>query len=79
MVMNRKGEPNILIECKGIGEPIQQTTLDQISSYNYTISSPILWMTNGHENHIYHLSDTGKIKVLDKLPQHNRAAYLEEE
>lgn len=79
VVLNRSGKPHILIECKALGEPIRQTTLDQITSYNYTLASPILWMSNGHENLIYHLSSQGEIKVLQSLPKHQRGSYLEEE
>jgi len=79
IVANRHGEPNILVECKAMGEPLNQSTLDQITAYNYTVSSPILWITNGHENKIYQLLQSEELKILDSIPIHRSVDYLEEE
>jgi len=47
VVFNRKGTPEILIECKAPTVAINQQTFDQIARYNLTAKSNYLMVTNG--------------------------------
>ena len=47
VVFNRKGTPEILIECKAPTVAINQQAFDQIARYNLTAKSNYLMVTNG--------------------------------
>jgi len=79
VVLDKRGKGAILVECKAVDEPIHQATFDQAAAYNYSIASPIIWMTNGHSNKIFQFSPSGQLKSLPVIPRYKADVYLEEE
>jgi hypothetical protein len=80
VVHNKKGHPEILVECKAMHLPIHQSTLDQAISYNQTLTSTFLWLTNGHENLFFKVgNELVGIKPLKDIPCYRHDSYLEEE
>jgi hypothetical protein len=62
LIFNKKGFPNIIVECKAPSVPITQNTFDQIARYNLKLHASFLIVTNGlqhfycqmdHENQQY--------------------------
>ena len=47
LVLDKALQPYLLIECKAPNIPLDQSTLDQASAYNYAIKAPFLLATNG--------------------------------
>ena len=47
VVYNRKGTPEVLIECKAPSVKITQETFNQIARYNLTANANYLMVTNG--------------------------------
>lgn len=56
VVYNRKGLPEIIVECKAPSISISQETFDQIARYNLTLEANYLMVSNGL-NHYYCQSD----------------------
>lgn len=52
VVFNKKGTPEIIVECKAPNVPISQGTFDQIARYNLTLKANFLMVSNGL-NHYY--------------------------
>ena len=52
LVFDRKGEVEIIVECKAPGIEINQDTFDQIARYNLELKANYLIVTNGLE-HFY--------------------------
>ncbi|WP_111708385.1 type I restriction enzyme HsdR N-terminal domain-containing protein [Lutibacter citreus] len=52
LIFNKKGEPNIIVECKAPSVKITQDTFDQIARYNLKLKANYLITTNGLE-HFY--------------------------
>lgn len=52
VVFNKKGTPEIIVECKAPNVPISQGTFDQIARYNLTLKANLLMVSNGL-NHYY--------------------------
>ena len=80
VVYNKKGEPEILIECKAMHHPIKQAVLDQATAYNHKLSTTILWLTNGHSNMVFEVDKTSVgLKSLKNIPLYSADPYLEEQ
>ncbi|MCO4819222.1 MAG: type I restriction enzyme HsdR N-terminal domain-containing protein [Bacteroidetes bacterium] len=47
VLIYKGGEPKLLIECKAPNVAINQLTLNQIATYNFTLNVPYLLLTNG--------------------------------
>ena len=56
IVFNKKGTPEIIVECKAPNIQISQKTFDQIARYNLKIKAKYLVVTNGL-NHFYAMMD----------------------
>ena len=52
IVFDRKGEVEIIVECKAPGIEINQDTFDQIARYNLALNASYIMVTNGL-NHYY--------------------------
>ncbi len=52
LIFNKKGTPEIIVECKAPSIPITQQTFDQIARYNLKLKAKFLIVTNGLE-HFY--------------------------
>ena len=50
LVMDQKGNPFLLIECKSYDVKINQSTLNQVAMYNKTIEAPFIGVTNGMQH-----------------------------
>lgn len=51
LVLDRSGDPFLLVECKAPDVKLSQKTLEQVCIYNKTIQAPYFGISNG----IYHL------------------------
>lgn len=47
VVLDSKGKPEILVECKAPEVPITKRTLTQVAAYNRVFQVPLLLMSNG--------------------------------
>jgi hypothetical protein len=47
LIFDRKGRPEIVVECKAASVPITQSTFDQIARYNLKLKANYLVVTNG--------------------------------
>lgn len=47
LIYDRKGMPNIIVECKAPSIKISQNTFDQIARYNLKLQAKYLILTNG--------------------------------
>ena len=56
LVFNKKGAPEILIECKATNVQITQESFDQIARYNMKLNAKYLMVSNGIE-HFYCVMD----------------------
>jgi hypothetical protein len=70
LVLDRQGNPFLLIECKAPDVKLSQKTLEQVCMYNKTIQAPNIGITNG----IFHLffknnPDSGKFEQIGNLPK----------
>ncbi len=72
LVFNRKGEHEILVECKAPSIKITQATFDQIARYNLKLKANYLIVTNGLE-HFYCKMDFKKETYifLKEIPHYN--------
>jgi len=52
LIMDRSGNPFLLIECKAPNVDLTQKTMQQVSVYNSQIKSSFIGVTNGR-NHIF--------------------------
>jgi hypothetical protein len=47
VVYDREGKPFLIVECKSTDVPLSQKTFEQITTYNYTLKSKYVVLTNG--------------------------------
>ncbi|KEO74841.1 type I restriction enzyme HsdR N-terminal domain-containing protein [Anditalea andensis] len=66
LVMDRLGNPFLLVECKAPEIKLTQLTVEQVSIYNKTIGAPYMVITNGKQ-HIC----MGKDPISDQITQLN--------
>lgn len=72
VVYDRNFEPYLLIECKSHTVQIDQSTFDQIASYNLEVKAPYLMVSNGVQTYCSSLNyDTKEIKQLTFVPKYN--------
>jgi hypothetical protein len=71
VIFNKKGTPEIIVECKAPNVPISQGTFDQIARYNLTLKANFLMVSNGL-NHYYCQMDHEKetYLFLQELPDY---------
>ena len=68
-IHDKKGAPEILIECKAPYVTLNQSVLDQIASYNVAMQVPYLIVTNGIETYGFEIDiKEGTFKRLSALP-----------
>lgn len=69
LVYDRDLKPQVLVECKAASVAINQSTFDQIATYNKTLGAPVLVCTNGltHYACIFN-QEKGAFEFLDKVP-----------
>lgn len=69
VVFNRQGEPIVLVECKSTRQAINRKVLEQALTYNKTIGSRYIIITNGLESACMEIvKETSKVEFLSKIP-----------
>ena len=66
VVYNRKGTPEVLIECKAPSVKITQETFNQIARYNLTANASYLMVTNGLEHYFCQIDTKNETYVFLK-------------
>ena len=71
LIYDRNGNPNIIVECKSRNVIINESTLNQILSYQYKIGAKYLILTNGKETYCLEIDLTEKkVIYLENIPQY---------
>ncbi len=72
VILNRDGEPWMLVECKSPYVNIDQTALIQVINYNRTYNAPYLVLTNGMRQVVCNVNMKG-VEVIDELPPYPKS------
>ena len=70
LVLDQRGKPFLLIECKSSDVKINQGTLNQIATYNKTIDAPFIGVTNGMNHFAWELIN-GEYVQLKQFPNYS--------
>jgi hypothetical protein len=69
VVYDREGKAFLLVECKSADVPLSEATFKQLSTYNFTIKSPYIAITNGLNNFCCRIDhEKGSYEYLKDLP-----------
>ncbi len=69
VVLDKKQEPYILIECKSYRNKLNQATFEQVARYNLQLQAPYLMISNGQKNYLAFIDfDTRKFSFVNKFP-----------
>ena len=69
VVYDKQVRPYILIECKAPEVRIDQSTFDQIASYQIALNAPYLMVTNGISNFIAHMDhEVQQYRFFNEIP-----------
>lgn len=69
VVLNEEGAPLLLIECKTFQQKLNQSTVDQVFTYNKVLNSQLVAVTNGMQHFIWELKD-GHYEPLSNFPEY---------
>ena len=69
VVYNRDALPWMIIECKGMDEPLNSKVLDQILRYHITLPATYLVITNGSYCFGFEKRE-GQFYEIDELPEY---------
>ena len=73
LVFNKKGLPELIIECKSPSSKISQQTFDQIARYNLKLNAALLMVTNGIEHYYCNLDSVNEQYIfLKDLPAYSK-------
>ena len=68
VVYTKKGQPEILVECKSPRVNLSQKALDQTQIYNEMLSARYLWISNGHSHLIFECDYSDKsVHIIDEV------------
>ena len=67
ILIYRDAKPWMIIECKEMNVPLNESTIRQILNYNITIQADYIMITNGTDNHGFCLLN-GKAEAISELP-----------
>ena len=71
LIYDRYGNPNIIVECKSRNVKINESSLNQILSYQYKIGAKYLILTNGNETYCIGIDlSSKKVTYLEDIPQY---------
>ena len=71
LVLNRMGDPFLLVECKAPEVKVNQKTLEQAIYYNQVIRAPYIALTNGLQHFFCHIDfKNQKASPLADLPNY---------
>ncbi|MBQ8223154.1 MAG: type I restriction enzyme HsdR N-terminal domain-containing protein [Bacteroidales bacterium] len=69
VVFNKKGEPEMIVECKAESVPITKKVLDQAIRYYSGLKANYLLLTNGKTMFCYHIDiENNKIESMKEIP-----------
>ena len=69
LIYDRDGKPFLLVECKSADVGLSDATFKQLSTYNFTIKSPYIAITNGLHNFCCKIDhEKGSFEFLKDLP-----------
>lgn len=72
LIFNKKGKPDIIVECKAPNVVISQDVFDQIARYNLQINANYLVVTNGLQHFYCKMDfDNESYIFLRELPNYN--------
>ena len=69
ILVYKSASPWLMVECKEMNVPIDETVLKQVLQYNTGIQVPYVMVTNGNITYAFEISDQGMIS-LDTLPSY---------
>jgi hypothetical protein len=69
ILVYKSASPWLMVECKEMNVPIDETVLKQVLHYNTGIQVPYVMVTNGNITYAFEISDQGMI-ALDTLPSY---------
>lgn len=67
ILIYRDAKPWMIIECKEMNVPLNESTIRQILNYNISIQADFIVITNGTDNHAFSLLN-GKAEPIGELP-----------
>lgn len=71
LIYDRNGNPHIIVECKSRKIKIDESTMDQILSYQYKIGAKFLILTNGINTYCLEIDlASKKVNYLEDIPQY---------
>jgi hypothetical protein len=71
LIYDRNGNPHIIVECKSRKIKIDESTMDQILSYQYKIGAKYLILTNGINTYCLEIDlASKKVNYLEDIPQY---------
>uniref|UniRef100_UPI003593D41E type I restriction enzyme HsdR N-terminal domain-containing protein n=1 Tax=Aquiflexum sp. TaxID=1872584 RepID=UPI003593D41E len=70
LILDRSGNPFLLIECKSTDVKLSQKTVEQVAVYNKTIKAPYMGISNGRQ-HLFlaFLKNEQNYEQLSDLPK----------
>lgn len=68
IIVYKESKPWMIVECKEMNEPLNESVLQQVLRYNISIPSVYLVITNGSFTNAWLLND-GKVQQISELPQ----------
>lgn len=69
ILVYKSASPWLMVECKEMNVPIDETVLKQVLHYNTGIQVPYVMVSNGNISYAFEINETG-IHTLDKLPDY---------
>lgn len=69
ILVYKSASPWLMVECKEMNVPIDETVLKQVLHYNTGIQVPYLMISNGNITYAFEINDQG-IQSLEKLPSY---------
>tara|TARA_B100000745_G_scaffold279730_1_gene211421 strand:- start:189 stop:632 length:444 start_codon:yes stop_codon:yes gene_type:complete len=71
VLIYKNARPTLLIECKAPNVSIDQSTLNQIATYNFTLNVPYLLLTNGANQLCCHVdAGANSYEFLEAIPSY---------
>lgn len=71
LIYNKDLTPFMLIECKAANVDINQSTLDQLSTYAQALNPDYFLMTNGHKTYCFKKDNNHKTYILEEsIPEY---------
>jgi len=67
LVYDRNHQPWMIIECKGMETPLNESALEQVLRYNISIPVPYLVITNGSHTFAFRKTEAA-LEALEDLP-----------